>query len=131
VCNGTTTTPPWSNRTIVYSPVPNTSQVLFGGAMPGSATTLSLFGDSLPDLAVSGSIANSVIYLVSGATVNGLASPSNLETVAEIKIALPLPWAGTAASGGLVRDINGDGYADFTVADANTTTTPGKVVVYW
>ncbi len=132
VCNGTADAAPWTNRTTLYSSAAaNPAQVIFGGAMPGSATTLSLFGDSIPEVAVSGSFSSGSLYIVNGSTVAALTSPADLETSAQVKISLPLPWSGTAPTGGLLRDVNGDGYADFAVADANTTTVPGKVAVYW
>ncbi len=132
LCNGSATTAPWANRTTLYSSATvNPSQVIFGGGMSGSMTTMSLFGDATPEVAVSGAFANGFLYIVSGTAAMAATSPANLETSAEVKLALPRPWAGTASTGGLLRDINGDGIPDFAVADALTSTTPGKIAVFW
>jgi hypothetical protein len=108
--------------------------VLFGGGLPGTNQAVSIIGDTKPDVGImpskeAGGTAS--IYILNGATLASKTSPLNVTTGADVKVVLPIGWAGTSASGrGLIKDINGDSYGDFAVGEL-ASTIAGRVAVYW
>jgi hypothetical protein len=109
----------------------NNGQVVIGGQLSGIDTVYSLIGDSKPDVIEVPTTAT-FFYIVDGRALAGPpASPIDAGSVGAVKLALPAGWTTTGeADGKIVPDINGDGYADFAIANA-TGTTAGKVAIYW
>jgi hypothetical protein len=105
-------------------------QVIFGGGFSGRDGIVSLIGDSKPDVGTIGQTATSVA-IIDGVRIPGLTSPFNAQVSADVHVPLPTGWTGTAAgAGNLVRDINGDGSADFVLGDV-LGVVPGRVAVFW
>jgi hypothetical protein len=130
VASGADTTGPFASKVLgVESGTSGIGQVVFGGGISGRNTSLSIIGNGDPDLAVLSRSASNLAIL-DGAGVAGL-STVDMTTAAQVLVPLPAGWGFTAeASGGLSPDINGDGYADFSVSNAFGTV-PGSVAVYW
>ena len=60
------------------------------------------------------------IDIFDGSKVSSLASPVNSTSGADVHVPLPSGWTGTPLGPqNLVRDVNGDGYADFAVATSS------------
>jgi hypothetical protein len=109
----------------------NNGQVVIGGQLSGIDTVYSLIGDAKPDV-IEVPTTGSFFYIVDGRALSGLSASSiDAGSVGAVKLALPAGWGTTGeAEGKLIPDINGDGYADFAIANA-TGSTAGKVAVYW
>jgi hypothetical protein len=105
-------------------------QVIFGGGFSGRDGAVSLIGGAQPDLVMTGQSATG-IDIVDGAVVPTLTSPSNVRMTGQVHIPLPAGWTQAArAPGNLMKDINGDGVADFAIADLFGVV-PGRVIVFW
>jgi len=128
--SGTAATGPFATSTILYQPsATQLGQMLFGGGVSGRDGSRSLIGSTAPDIGIVGS--NGSVYIIDGATLSGLTSPINTSTAAPVQVMLPTGWSSTAVgSGGLIPDINRDGYPDFVLGDT-TGSSPGRVVVFW
>jgi hypothetical protein len=106
-----------------------------GCALPGTATTVSVIGDSKPDVIMlpykeSGG-GPSRIYIVDGARFSTLTSPTDVVTAADVILPLPSDWQGVSLQrNGMIRDLDGDGYADFAIGE-NVANTAGRLAVYW
>jgi hypothetical protein len=129
---GTPTTGPFAGGLTAYrsggSNLPG--QVLFGGGFSGLDTSVSIIGDSKPDIALSGQV-GSMIDIVDGAKIGTLPSPLDTAALADVHVPMPAGWTGTAAgTRGLMRDVNNDGFPDFAVGDVFGTV-PGRVAVFW
>jgi hypothetical protein len=130
ITSGTEATGPFTTRKTIHG-LTNTGTVVFGGGLlvGNSIVTVSVFGDSRPDVGIA-SAGGGSIFLVSGETAAAAPSPIDLGTSADVSIPLPAGWMSTATNtGGLIRDLNGDGRPDFAIADVGQH--PGRVIVYW
>jgi hypothetical protein len=106
-------------------------QVLFGGAVSGRNTVLSVIGDTKPDFAITSTTAATSIDIVDGAKVPALTGTVDSSTIADVHVPLPSGWMGTLTGGNnLIPDINGDSVPDFALGDAFGTV-PGRVAVFW
>jgi hypothetical protein len=130
VLSGTSATGPFASSTVLYQASgTQEGQMLWGGGVSGTDTPYSLIGSAVPDVAIVGT--KTPVYIIDGATLGSITSPSDVGTSAAVQVPLPSTWSSTTvASGGLIPDINHDGYPDFVLADT-TGTTPGRVVVFW
>jgi FG-GAP repeat/FG-GAP-like repeat len=132
VLSGTAAAGPLANQLILYQPGGSlVGQVIFGGGFSGRDGMVSLIGDAKPDVALTSQTA-STIDIVDGAKIPGLTSPVNSQTLGDVHVPMPAGWTGTAAGAGgnLIRDINGDGVADFALGDLFGVV-PGRVAVFW
>jgi hypothetical protein len=121
---------PFASSTFLYEPsATQFGQMLFGGGTSGKDGSLSLIGSAAPDVGIVGT--GGSIGIVDGTALTGLTSPINVATAAAVEVPLPTGWSSTTVnSGGLIPDINHDGYPDFMLADT-TGATPGRIVVFW
>jgi hypothetical protein len=128
---GTTTTGPLgSSKTFTQSGAAGAGEVVFGGGVSGRNESFSILGSSLPDLGAV-SIHGTTVDILDGAVVAGLSATADLDSVATAKVPLPSGWPGVSeAGGGLIPDINNDGYPDFVISGAFGTV-PGAVAVFW
>jgi hypothetical protein len=115
-----------------------------GSQISGSITAGSLIGgDAVPDLVVAGqSDASRTVFVVSGAALSGMSGTVDLATtpapaVIAIKngatpasIRIPSDWSSFGRASSLALDLNGDGYADFTLSEF-TIGKPGRALVFW
>jgi hypothetical protein len=109
--------------------------LVMGSALPGTSTTVSVIGDGKPDLVMlpftesGGGPAR--VYIVDGARFATLPSPTNVVTGADVILPLPPDWKAVSLQrNGLIRDLDGDGYADFAIGE-NLANTAGRLAVYW
>jgi hypothetical protein len=132
VLSGTTASGPLANSLILYQQGANSiGQVIFGGGFSGRDTTVSLIGDSNADVAMTSLQNGNTVDFVDGNKVAGLSSPSDTRTTADVHVPLPSGWSATALGvGDLLRDINGDGFADFALGD-QFGVVPGRVAIFW
>ncbi len=129
--SGTAATGPFANKIVAYrSGTTLPGEVLFGGGFSGLDTSVSLIGDSKPDVAMAGQVGGS-LDIVDGGKLNGLTSPIDMAASADVHVPFPAGWTGTASGGrSLMKDVNGDGYPDFALGDIFGTV-PGRVAVFW
>jgi hypothetical protein len=125
---------PFGKRSVLYSATrSNIGRILFGGGVPGVNSTLSIIGgitDSSPDVGVGGPSGS--VYILEASKVMDATMPLNVDLTADVVVALPADWRGSATSaGGLVPDINGDRIADFALCDSAMVGQSGRVVVFW
>ena len=132
VLSGTSTTGPLATSLILTQQGANSvGQVIFGGGFSGRDATVSIIGDSRPDVGMTSLQLGNTLDIVDGNRVATLPSPSNTRTVADVHVPLPAGWTATAIGvGDLIRDINGDGFADFALGD-QFGPVPGRVAVFW
>jgi hypothetical protein len=102
--------------------------ITVGGGFSGRDGSVSLLGDSSPDLVVGAATSSSFLAIADGAKLAAKASPSDLGSVAEVKVPLPAGATLSENTGRIATDINGDGIPDLCVGN---TASPGSVVVYW
>jgi hypothetical protein len=127
---GSSATGPFSSSAVLYeSSAAKFGQMLFGGGISGEDGSHSIIGSPAPDIGIVGT--NGSIGIIDGTALNGLANPINVATAAAVQVPLPTGWSSTTANGGgLIPDINYDGYSDFVLGDT-TGTTPGRIVIFW
>ncbi|HEY2904079.1 MAG TPA: hypothetical protein VGL59_26055 [Polyangia bacterium] len=116
--------------------------VNLGTGIRGTSTSVSLIGDSSPDLVLAGQgETNTPVYILSGTsllsqtgTLNFSDSSSPVQTGLTpglVKILNAVPWSGyTGGLDSVIPDSNGDGYADFALGE-NDFGGPGRVVVFY
>jgi hypothetical protein len=125
---GTAATGPFANRQIAYVGGQNASAgILIGSGLPGSDASVSLIGNSTPDLVLAGEIGE-YVTISDGATIAAKASPADLGPTAEVKVPLPTGWSSAEGAGSIIKDLDGDGYGDFCLG---SQVQPGALVVYW
>ena len=100
---------------------------IIGGAITGQDVAVSLIGDSTPDV-VFGPKTGSAFTIFDGAKLSSKSSPVEAKSSAEVVV----PWSVSSGEGeeSLIKDINGDGWADFCIG-TGVGSVPGSVVVYW
>jgi hypothetical protein len=132
VLSGTVAGGPLMDSLIMYQPAgAAVGQVLVGGGFSGRDGAVSIIGDAKPDIGLLSQTGVTSIDIIDGSKVGALASPLNTQTLADVHVPLPAGWSGAASSGSnLLRDVNGDGIADFAVGDVFGTV-PGRVAVFW
>jgi hypothetical protein len=130
VLSGTSATGVFASNTVMYVPsATHAGQMLFGGGISGRDAAFSLIGSSAVDVAMVG--VGGTVDIIDGAALTNVTSPLNADQVAAVRLPLPSGWTSTtAAGGGLIPDINHDGYPDFVLGDT-TGLTQGRIVVFW
>jgi hypothetical protein len=119
---------PFASRTILT--LPGTTQAggfVIGGGIPGQDVSLSLLGDSTPDV-VFGPKSGGSFTIFDGASLGAKSSPVNAATSAEV--VAPLSLSTGEGEQSVIKDFNGDTYADFCVG-TGVGSVPGSVVVFW
>ena len=110
-------------------------RVILGSAFTGTSITVSIIGDSRPDL-VAAPITESGggparVYILDGARLGGISSPADVVTTADVILPLPTDWKTVSLQrNGMIRDLDGDGYSDFAIGE-NITGGTGRLAVYW
>lgn len=110
--------------------LPGTNQaggLLIGGGLTGGGATLSLIGDSTPDI-VFGAKTGTNFTIFDGALLGSKTSPISAATSAEI--VLPMPGGTGEGEGSIMTDVNGDKVPDFCIG-TGVAATVGSVAVYW
>lgn len=132
VLSGSAPTGPFSSRLIFIQQGANgVGQVIFGGGFSGQDGSVSIVGDSKPDIALTSLQLAGSLDIVDGAKVAAVTSPADTISAGDVHVPLPSDWSATAAGvSNLVRDINGDGYPDFALGD-QFGAVPGRVAVFW
>ena len=126
--SGTPATGPLTNPLVTYLPgTTSAGGIIIGGGVSGRDASLSLIGDSSPDLVFSGQIATT-LTISDGAKIGAKSTPINLGSTAEVTITLPSGFGASPAAGSIIPDINGDHLPDFCVGSNNQA---GSVLVYW
>ncbi len=132
VFSGDTATGPVANLiSFTRAGATRTGQVVIGGSISGRSASYSLLGDSRPDLVLVPQT-GPTIQIIDGNVVAGLgAGPNDPTSVATATIPEVSGWLNTGVGqGGLIPDVNGDGYPDFAIGNA-INPVPGKIAVYW
>jgi hypothetical protein len=126
--SGAPGTGPFSLNHIAYLAGASASGgVLIGGGLLGSDQSVSIIGDATPDLVFAGELGTS-LTINDGAKLGAKASPTEVGSTAEVVLTLPSGWASGEGDNRLIKDLNGDGFADFCLG---SQLQPGAVVVYW
>jgi hypothetical protein len=111
--------------------------VNIGGGVKGTSLAVSVVGDASPDLILAAQAAvNLPIYVVDGSVIPSLSGSVDLSVPAanlggkmvSILGRMPAAWTGYT-TGTIIPDSDGDGYGDFAVGEA-VTSTAGRVVVF-
>jgi hypothetical protein len=135
VLSGAATSGPFANLLVlIQSGGSGVGQVMFGGGFSGRDATVSLIGDSTPDLAMTaqstGTATPVALDIFDGAKVAGLTGPVDATTKADVHVPMPAGWSGAALGlSNLIKDIDGDGHPDFALGD-QFMTSQGRVVVF-
>jgi hypothetical protein len=132
VLSGSATTGPFANKLIFFQMGANgIGQVIFGGGFSGRDESVSIIGDAKPDVALTSLQSAGSLDILDGSEIGTITNPANTISVADVHVPLPTGWMATAAGvGNLIRDINGDGHADFALGD-QFGVVPGRVAVFW
>jgi len=111
--------------------------VNIGGGVKGTSLPVSVVGDASPDLILAGQAAVGLpIYVVDGSVIPSLSGSVDLAApgatvggkMVSIVGRMPSAWVGYT-TGTIIPDSDGDGYGDFAVGEA-VTSTAGRVVVF-
>jgi hypothetical protein len=132
VLSGSTTAGPFASKLIFFQQGANgVGQVIFGGGFSGQDGSVSIIGDSKPDVALTSLQTVGTLDIVDGAKIGAVTSPADTISAGDVHVPLPTGWTATAMGvGNLIRDINGDGYPDFALGD-QFGVVPGRVAVFW
>jgi FG-GAP repeat protein len=106
--------------------------VMLSGAFNGLAGTVSLLGDSHPDVALAARNAASgppVAYLVDGRDIPAGGDVISMAAVTYDRF--PADWPQVSSRSTTVRDADGDGYADLAFGETATEPYDGRVLVLW
>jgi hypothetical protein len=127
--SGTPATGPLSNRLLAtQSGLALVGAVILGGSVSGRDLSLSLIGDSKPDVLLAAQMGN-YMTIADGRRVSGLTNEVDFTmATSEVTILLPTGWGNANNGGSLLPDIDGDGRPDFAIRKA---TAPGAVAVYY
>lgn len=108
--------------------------VLFGGGFGGvTSASVSIIGSNAADVVIGASNEGAArrLYIVDGARLGSLPTMLDAATESDVTIAFPTGWRPlSAATNGLVRDINNDGHADFAIGE-QAHNIPGRLLVFW
>jgi len=103
------------------------SNGLIGSALPGTAVGISFIGGSEPDAVIVGKRS---VYIMRSTDLVG--STGDITPLAPVAVSLPTDWVGSSWDCSAVRDLDGDGYADFAVGEfQNVSNYKGRVQVFW
>jgi len=110
-------------------------RVIGGCAFAGTSITVSLIGDGKPDFILSPITESSGgparVYIVDGARLFAITSPADVVTTADVVLAMPSDWKTVPLQRNvMIRDLDGDGYADFAIGE-NVSTSAGRLAVFW
>jgi len=136
LCRGTGTTGPFANCPWVESVnnATNFGRAAFSGAHSGTSVVDSLVGDANWDLVTTSTAENGGpgrVYIVDGGRMAALTDGTDLNTGADSIITLPSGWGVTSAQRtGVIRDYNGDGFADLAIGET-TANQAGRIVLYY
>src|SRR5262249_19506142 len=132
VLSGSAATGPFASKLIFFQMGANgVGQVIFGGGFSGQDGSVSIIGDSKPDVALTSLQSVGSLDIVDGAKLGAVTSPADTLSSADVHVPLPTGWMGTAVGiGNLIRDINGDAHPDFALGD-QFGVVPGRVAVFW
>jgi hypothetical protein len=130
VFSGTITSGPFSGSLLLtQSSGTSVGEMLFGGGLSGRDISRSIIGSAKPDLAITGQ--SSTVDIIDGDKISGLTSPTDADQAAAVRVTLPSGWSlTTIGAGGLVPDVNGDSYPDFTLSD-DPPNSPGRIAIFW
>jgi hypothetical protein len=131
ILSGTAATGPLASNLILYqSAGSGVGEVIFGGGFSGRDGMVSVIGNASADVAITSQMMGAM-DIVDGSKIGALTSPADTKALADVHVPLPSGWVGTApGAGNLIRDIDGDGVADFALGDVFGTV-PGRVAVFW
>lgn len=101
--------------------------LVIGGGLPAQRAAVSLIGDSAPDVVV-GPKTGSSFAIFDGSKL--AAKPGSISGDTSAEVLVPMPGGTGEGEGSIVKDIDGDTYADFCVG-TGLGPVPGSVVVYW
>ena len=106
-----------------------------GSSFAGTSTVVSVIGDSKPDLLMGpfgeGGGGSPRIYIVDGTRLSSITSPADVVTTADVILNLPSGWKTPALQrNGMIRDVDGDGFADFAFGES-VSATVGRMAVFW
>jgi hypothetical protein len=101
--------------------------LIIGGSLPGEDVTASIIGDATPDV-VFGPKIGTQFTIFDGAKLASKSGSIEASTTAEV--VAPASIGTGEGETSLIKDINGDGWADFCVG-TGVGSVPGSVVVYW
>jgi hypothetical protein len=129
IMSGTPATGPLSKRMLAtQSGLALVGAVILGGGVSGRDVSLSLIGDSKPDVLMAAQMGN-YMTIADGRRVSGLTDEVDFTMASsEVTVLLPTGWGNGNNGGSLLPDIDGDGRPDFAIRKA---TAPGAVAVYY
>ena len=110
-------------------------RVIAGCAFSGTSINVSLIGDGKPDLLLApfteSSGGSSRVYILDGARLFALSNPADVVTNADVILTMPSGWKSLPLQrNAMIRDLDGDGYADFAIGE-NISTGAGRLAVFW
>jgi len=110
-------------------------RLVLGGVFAGTSTSVSLIGDSKPDVVMAPFTESAGgaprLYIIDGARLSTLGSPNDIVTTADVILPLPSDWKSLPLQrNGLIKDLDGDGYGDFAIGE-NFATGAGRLAVFW
>jgi FG-GAP repeat len=136
LCSGTGATGPFANCPWVESTsnATNFGRAVFAGAHSGTSVVDSLVGDGNWDMVTTSTAENGGpgrVYIMDGGRMATLTDGTDLSVVADSIITLPNGWGATSAQRtGVVRDYNGDGFADLAIGET-VANQAGRLVLYY
>jgi hypothetical protein len=112
-------------------------RVILGSAFAGTAITVSIIGDTKPDLIMLPNTESTTMvgptraYIVDGSRFSAIISPADVVTNADVVVPLPGDWKNLPLQrSGMIKDLDGDGYGDFAIGESIPTGT-GRLAVFW
>jgi hypothetical protein len=132
--SGNATNGPFANHlAITEASAGQVGEALAGGSISGRDLSLSIIGDSKPDLIVAAQTA-AAFNIIDGNVISTATSPADAASLASVTLPVPTGWTATGeGEGQVIPDISGDPsprYPDFAFANASGAVA-GSVVVYW
>jgi hypothetical protein len=119
-----------SQKTYYASAGFNVGVAVVGGGLPGRDLSLSILGDGTPDLVVLPKT-GTYLQIVDGSTMASASSVTDaLTSPTAVSVAIPSAFGALSPTAVLMSDVDGDSYPDFAIS-ASTSSSPGKVAVYW
>lgn len=141
IWSGSPATSPFvSSRRFTNTAATNFSRIGFASAFSGSSIGASLIGDQNWDAVMAGMTEGgpAKVYIVDSVKLAALGSAQDVRdpVVDPVVLSLPDGWIRTnAPRAGVVRDYDGDGYADLVIGENNNVSMlgdqKGRFVLYW